>query len=184
VVSPAFAIPLFLSLGVDTFAVAVGLGLSGLDARQRTRFALSFALAEGTMPVVGFLLGQAVAVHLGDAAQYLAVALLLGVGLYTIYEAMEEERRPYGAVPVPTLLFLALSVSLDELAVGFSLGLFHIPLAPAIAYIAVQAFLLTLAGTALGKLIGEQFAERAEVFSGVVLTLFGCVLLGRALMSG
>jgi putative Mn2+ efflux pump MntP len=176
---------LVLSLGLDTFAVAVGLGISGLPQRDRIRFGLSFALAEGIMPLIGFFVGQVIASALGNLASYLAIALLLAVGIYTLWEALhEEDEREYAAASLPRLLALALSVSLDELAVGFSLGLLHIPIALAVVLIALQALILTYIGTAVGRYIGETVAERAEMLSGIVLTLLAVFLLGEKLIGG
>src|SRR5579859_539656 len=67
-------LPLFLSLGLDTLAVAVGLGISGLDRRDRIRVGMSFALAEGIMPLVGFLLGDTLARVVGSIAGWVAAA--------------------------------------------------------------------------------------------------------------
>lgn len=177
-------IPLFLSLGLDTFAVAVGLGISGLGRRDQLRYGTAFALAEGTMPLVGFLLGQVVAIAVGDVASYVAIALLFGVGLYTIWEATHEDERTYEGASLGRLGVMALSVSLDELAVGFSIGLLHVPIALAVIYIAAQAFAVTMLGTALGRFLGERVAEGAELLSGVVLSLLAVVLLGEKLVRG
>jgi len=54
---------LFLSLGLDTFAVAVGLGPSGLPRAQWRRVGLAFAFFEGGMPIVGLVVGN----HLSHA---------------------------------------------------------------------------------------------------------------------
>lgn len=168
---------LVLSLGLDTFAVAIGLGLSGVGRRDRIRYGVSFALAEGIMPLVGFLVGQVVANVVSAVASYVAIALLLGVGLYILWESMHEEEREFEAATVPRLLTLALSVSMDELAVGFSLGLLRIPVLVAAALIAAQAFLLTWIGISFGKALGEVLAERAELLSGIVLSLLALLLL-------
>lgn len=169
---------LVLSLGLDTFAVAIGLGLSGLGARERLRYGVSFAVAEGIMPLVGFLVGQVVANALGTLASYAAIALLLAVGLYTLWEALHGEKRAFEVAPTARILFLALSVSLDELAVGFSLGLLHIPVLIAAVLIAAQAFVLTWIGTTFGAALGNTLAERAELLSGAVLSLLALLLLG------
>ena len=58
---------LVLSLGFDTFAVAVGLGMSGLSRRDQYRYGACFAVAEGCMPLIGFLLGQFVASAVGNS---------------------------------------------------------------------------------------------------------------------
>ncbi len=169
---------LVLSLGLDTFAVAIGLGLSGLGRRERLRYGVSFALAEGIMPLLGFLVGQVVARAVGTVASYAAIVLLLAVGLYTLWEALREEKRVFAAASAMQTLFLALSVSLDELAVGFSLGLFRIPVLIAVALIAAQAFVLTWFGVTFGIALGDALAERAVLLSGAVLSLLALLLLG------
>jgi manganese efflux pump family protein len=167
-----------LSLGLDTFAVAIGLGLSGLDRRDRVRYGVSFAVAEGAMPLVGFLIGGAVFGLADRIAPYVAALLLLGVGLYTLWEALSgEEEGNYSPANLMTLLLTALSVSLDELAVGFSLGLLHVPVVLAIVLIAAQALIITYVGTAIGQAVGERVAQRSELLSGGVLTLLAIGLL-------
>jgi putative Mn2+ efflux pump MntP len=170
---------LVLSLGLDTFAVAVGLGISGLTRQQRLRFGLSFALAEGVMPLVGFLLGKALAAVLGEIASYVAITLLFGVGLYAIWEALRGQEPTYAEVDWARLVVVSLSVSMDELAIGFSLGLLGVPVVLAVVLIATQAFLITILGTAVGRLVGESMAERSELLSGVVLTVLALFLLAE-----
>jgi putative Mn2+ efflux pump MntP len=172
---------LFLSLGLDTLAVSVSLGLSGLERRQQLRVGVSFALAEGVMPLVGFVLGSAVAQTVGDVASFAGIFVLLALGIYTIREAIHEESPNYTVDSVWRLTLLALSVSLDELAVGFSLGLFGVPVFLAVAYIAAQAFLVTIAGIRLGAQLGEVLAERAELVSGLALTALALLLLTEKL---
>jgi putative Mn2+ efflux pump MntP len=172
---------LFLSLGLDTLAVSIGLGLSGLGRRQQLRYGVSFALAEGLMPLVGFLLGSMVAQAVGDVASFAGIVVLLAVGVYAIREAMREEPPDYREVSSWRLVLLSLSVSLDELAVGFSLSLFGVPVPLAIAYIAAQAFVVTIVGIRLGARLGELLAERAELVSGLALTFLGLLLLAEKL---
>lgn len=175
---------LFASLGLDTLAVAVGLGLSGLPRRRWLRLGLTLAAFEGGMPIVGLLVGQRLGPTLGAAATYAAAGILVAIGLLAVREAVSEApqtrdtpRSPEDEEARP-LLLTGLSVGLDELAVGFSLGVLGVSLGPALGYIAVQAFLLTVAGLFLGERIGARLGTRAELVSGVVLVLLG---LGIAL---
>ena len=77
-----------LSLGLDVFAVSVGVGMKGTDRAVKIRIGLAFALAEVSMTVIGVLIGQAAGKLLGDTAGYLGFAALVGVGGYMIYEAL------------------------------------------------------------------------------------------------
>jgi putative Mn2+ efflux pump MntP len=163
---------LVLSLGIDTFAVAVALGIAGLSPRQRLRVGISFAAFEGVMPVVGFVLGRSVSNALGDVASGTGIAVLFGVGLWMLYESLhgdDGEARELHVDGVPALVLTSLSVSMDELAVGFSMGTLGLPIALTVTLIAAQAFAVTLLGSAIGRRVGATFAERAESAAGIVL---------------
>ncbi|MGH2442601.1 MAG: manganese efflux pump MntP family protein [Chloroflexota bacterium] len=173
---------LFLSLGLDTLGVAIGLGLTGLGGRERVRFALAFALAEGIMPLIGFVAGQGIARVAGNIAAYIAIAALFAIGVYTLWESFGEGEREFNAETPWKLLLLAISVSLDELAVGFSLGLLHVAIVLAVVYIAVQAFVVTMVGTAVGARLGERIGEQSERVAGAALTGLACFLLAQKLL--
>ncbi|MGI8968356.1 MAG: manganese efflux pump MntP [Chloroflexota bacterium] len=171
-------IVLVLSLGLDTLVVAVALGISGLGRLNRLRVGVSFALFEGGMPVIGFFVGRAASGVLGDIASFAGAAVLFGVGVYIVYESLSgREDADFAIESWRGLLLTSLSVSLDELVVGFSMGALDLPVALAVILIACQAFILTLAGTALGNRIGEGLAERAELVAGVVLAGLAVVLV-------
>ena len=171
---------LVLSLGLDTLTVAVGLGISGIGRRERLRVGTTFALFEGGMPLVGFLLGHVISGALGDLASLLGILVLFGVGAWMVYEALSgEEDADLTVEGWRSLLLTSFSVSMDELAVGFSMGALGLPILLAVVLIAVQAFVLTFVGTALGNRIGERLAERAELVAGLVLACLALALLGE-----
>jgi putative Mn2+ efflux pump MntP len=66
-------------------------------------------------------------------------------------------------------LVLGLSISLDELAIGFTLGLLRLPTALVIAVIAGQALVVTQVGLRLGRRLGERWREAAERLAGLAL---------------
>jgi manganese efflux pump family protein len=72
---------------------------------------------------------------------------------------------------------LGVSISLDELAIGFSLGLARLPLLPVITAIAVLALLASQLGLALGALISDRLRDQAGNVAGIALILLGCYLV-------
>ncbi len=78
---------------------------------------------------------------------------------------------------------LGISISVDELAIGFGLGLTRLPLIPVIVAIAVQAFLASRLGLLLGARIGERFREAAERLAGIALIALGLFLLAERLLA-
>jgi putative Mn2+ efflux pump MntP len=174
---------ILLSLGLDTFAVAFGFGLGGLPRERWLRLGLTLALFEGGLPIVGVLLGHHLGGLVGEVAAYMAAGLLIAIGLRDVHEAVLERRS--GAdhaaeeelAPDHPLLLTGLSVGLDELAVGLSLGVLAVPLGPALAYIAVQAVVVAFLGLQLGSRLGTHLGEWAELAAGLALTLVGVVLL-------
>lgn len=178
-------IALVVPLGIDTFVVSAALGLRGLPKRQQLRISALFTLFEGGMPVIGLLAGRPLGTALGSGAEYLAIAVLIAFGLFTLlYDEAEEERaerlrdtRGFGAI------VLGISVSLDELAIGFTLGLLRLPVIPVLVAIAVQTFVVSQLGMRLGNRISERFRELAEKLAGLVLAGLGVGLLIERLVS-
>lgn len=183
-------VPLILSLGLDTLALSMALGVAPLPARTRLRLALAFATAEGVMPAVGLLAGRPLGEAIGGGADFLAGALLIGAGAWILREGLDDDNhggeqagivRAASARGLP-LLGIALSVSLDELALGFSFGIMRVPVAPALLAIALQAFVVSLGGQWLGQRVGAALGERAEALAGVVLCVLGVAFIVARLL--
>jgi putative Mn2+ efflux pump MntP len=168
---------LIVPLAFDTFAVSAALGVAGLEPRQRLRLSLLFAGFEAAMPLVGFLLGRALGAAVGGAAEYLAAAILVALGGYMLLEGdgedvAERSSRLHGWA----LIGLGVSVSLDELGIGFALGLLRVPVIPVLVLIGLQAFVAAQAGMRLGSRVGAWVGEAAERIAGAMLVLLGILL--------
>ena len=168
---------LILSLGVDTFTVAIGLGISGVGQKNRLRVGTSFAMFEGVMPILGFLFGKVIGGIFGDVTSVFGIAILFGVGAWIIKESLSKENKKLEIDTWAGLLLTSFSVSLDELAVGFSMGALGFPIALTAILVAAQAFLFTFIGTMIGNRVGEKLAERAEFVAGSVLCLLATLLV-------
>jgi putative Mn2+ efflux pump MntP len=163
---------------MDTFAVAVALGLGGVTPQRRMRTSLLFTAFEAGMPLIGLAVGRPLGSTIGDGADYLAIAVLLALAVHVL-TAGEDDRdlASLHGGGVRASIALGASISLDELAIGFTFGLLRVPVVPVIALIALQTFAVTQAGMRLGARVGEHVAERSERLAGVALGLLGIGLL-------
>lgn len=173
-----------LPLALDSFAVAAAIGATQVTtAWQRLRISLVFTIFEGGMPLVGLGLGSALAHGIGHVADYLAAAAVIGIGGWMLLADEDEDDK---AARIATsrglaLIGLGLSISMDELAIGFSIGLTRLPVIIVIIAIAVQAFLVAQMGLATGAKIAGRWRERAERLAGIALVLLGVYLVAEQL---
>jgi len=179
-------IALFVApLALDSFALAAALGTEHPTSAQRIRLTSIFVLFEGGMPIVGLIVGAPIAHLLGSAADYVAGAALAAVGAWMLFSDDDDEagmsKRLLDARGF-AVLALGLGISLDETAIGFTLGLSHLPVVGVIVAIAVQALVATQVGFAIGKRVGEKWREGAEKLAGAILVVLGVVMIAERLL--
>jgi manganese efflux pump family protein len=173
---------LLAPLGLDTFALAAALGLAGLAGRDRLRVALVFTSFEAAMPILGVLAGRAIGNVLGEWAGYGAIVLLVVAGVAMIRPGRDESGESkrlqlLASARGAAILYLGLSISVDELTIGFSAGLLGLSLLVTVIWLAVQAFIATQVGLRIGARLGEEIRERAEWVAGAALIAVAAVLL-------
>ncbi len=178
----AFVLP----LGLDSFAVAAAIGATQVPGwRERLRISAVFVVFEAGMPLIGLALGSVLARGIGHVADYVAAAAVVAVGAWMLFAAGNDEDERAGRFIGSrglALIALGVSISLDELAIGFSIGLVRLPIAAVIAAIAVQALLAAQIGLAIGAKISERLRERAEQVAGVALILLGVYLIAERIV--
>ena len=76
-------------------------------------------------------------------------------------------------------LGISISISMDELAIRFSIGLIRLPVTIVIAAIAPQALIAAQLGLATGAKIAERWAERTEQIADIALMLLGAYLIAE-----
>jgi manganese efflux pump family protein len=173
----AFVLP----LGLDSFAVAAAIGASQVTTVwQRLRISLIFVIFEGGMPLIGLALGSALARGIGQAAGYLAGGAVIAIGAWMLLAGDKDEDEKASRLTTSrglALIALGISISLDELAIGFTIGLAHLPVTAVIVAIALQAFIAAQLGLAIGARIGERWRERAGQAAGIALAVLGAYLI-------
>jgi len=169
-----------VSVGLDNFGAATAIGVSGVDGQLRLRIAVIFGSFEAVMPVLGLLIGHSVAHDLDGNTKLVAGAVLCLVGSYTIVSELIGRRGAQHTPPsTRRLIVLGAALSIDNLAIGFALGAYHVNILVAALVIASVSVILTLLGLELGSRLGEHLGERGELVGGFVL--FG---VGLAIATG
>lgn len=157
----------------------------GVSGRRWLRISLLFTAFEAGMPLIGLALGAPLGRALGDTADYLAIAVLLAFGLYTLLGREDDDERLSELIQLrgPSAILLGVSISLDELAIGFTLGLLRLPAGLVIVLIAVQTFVVTQLGLRLGHRLSERLRERAQRVAALALAVLALVLLAEKLLT-
>jgi putative Mn2+ efflux pump MntP len=162
-------------LSLDNFRVSIVLGTVPFGVRRVVQVALMFGLWDGVMPLVGLLLGGYVGESIGPVAEILGSVALGGYGLYLLVSALRNPEP--NELDHPWALFgIPLSLSLDNLLAGASLGLLGFsPVFSATVFGATTA-VMSVAGLFLGRALGRLIRIRADLLSGVALIIAAIVL--------
>jgi putative Mn2+ efflux pump MntP len=174
-------------LGLDTLAVAVVLGLRGV---RPFRPAVTFALFEAAMPLIGLLIGRFAGERFETPAVVLGGGVLIAVAAWLLKEALEDNSEADDAsfATLRTAALAGFGISMDELAIGFPMGTSGLPVPETIAAIAVPAFVVTTLGMAvgsrLGATLGRRTARLAEIAAAIAFAALGAYLIAQRLMPG
>lgn len=196
---------LAIALAMDAFAVSIGLGAkSQKQSRQyigrlAVYVALYFGIAQGVMPLIGYLLGAVLLGWLAAAAPWIGGFILIGLGgkmLYEVFTADKEDEvdgtfnikvndvdSDNDAIAIinngnkkinhRTMFTLAIATSIDAMAAGFTLNLLALNAWLACVIIAIVTAVFSAVGIYLGKKSGTWLEDKAEALGGLVLVLIG-----------
>lgn len=170
-----------LALAMDAFAVAIAssASLRTVTARQYFRLSFHFGFFQFFMPVLGWLMGSALAGMLSACDHWIAFGLLAILGIKMIREAFSADEDAVRGDPTRglSLVLLSVATSIDALAVGLTFGMLRVAVWYPSAVIGVVAAALTLAGMRMGGFLGRQFGKKMEVVGGLVLVGIGVRIL-------
>lgn len=176
-----------LSLGLSNFAASIGIGISGVDARTRWRVGIVFWLFEAGMPIVGLLLGRSVAGTLGGATRWVGAGLLIATGGYAVIQSLrsrgqdDDDRQAAAGQRTGRLVVTGAALSIDNLAVGFALGTYHVSFIAAALIIGAVSVGLSLIGLELGNRLGARTGQNGELLGGAVLIGVGIAIAAGVL---
>jgi len=167
-----------LGLAADCFAVAVSgsIALVRPTRTQMFRTAFAFGLAQFIMPILGWAGGREFVDLVASYDHWVAFALLALVGGHMLREAFEHEDEARDASDITRgvrLIVLAIATSIDALAVGLTFAFLDVEIVLASSVIGATAFVVTVAGFALGARLGTLTGKWARVVGGLVLIAIG-----------
>lgn len=168
-----------VALGTDAFSMCLGLGMTGVTARQIIIISLTVLVFHVIMPLAGWFAGELAGSLLGKAAGIAGALVLIYLGakmLYSAWKGGEEIEHRDALVSTGGMLLLAASVSMDALSVGFSLGTQNVDLPFTVGIFGIVAGIMTGTGLILGRYIGSRIGERAVGIGGALLVGIGVKL--------
>ncbi|KAA0939168.1 manganese efflux pump [Psychrobacter sp. ANT_H59] len=180
---------LAIALAMDAFAVSIGLGAksqkqsSAYVLRLAVYAALYFGIAQGAMPLIGYLLGAVLLGWLATAAPWIGGGILILLGAKMLYEAFNGEieavledsfdRNMQEKINHRMMFTLAIATSIDAMAAGFTLNLLALNAWLACSIIAIVTAGFGFFGIYLGKSSGTWLEDKAEILGGLVLIAIG-----------
>ncbi len=171
-----------IALGMDAFSLGLGMGMLRLTWREIAKISLMIGLFHVMMPLIGMVAGQYLAQAVGEVTRWIGALLLLGLGAHMVWSSLrgdEEQANMRGGSRTSGLglILFALSVSIDSLSVGFSLGTFGVNVPIAISLFGICGALMAATGLTLGSKTSHLFGEYGEAVGGAVLIAFGIKFL-------
>ena len=170
-----------LSMAMDAFAVCLGAGTQERTSGPRPTFRLAFhfGLFQFIMPVLGWFAGMNIVRYISAYDHWVAFGLLGFVGVRMVRSGFnaEEATRKNDPSRGWNLVLLSIAVSIDALAIGFSLGMIGVTIWYPAVVIGIVTGLVSWLGLRLGNKLGKKFGKRMEIGGGIVLILIGVRIL-------
>ena len=170
-----------ISLSFDTFAVSIssGLILKRIDFINATKIALTMAIFQALMPVLGWLAGAGIKQYAESSDHWIAFFILALLGGKMIYEsyASNPGERDFNPLDLKVMIGMAIATSIDALVVGFSFALLDYKILISVFIIGAVTYIVAMLGMLFGKNIGSSMGRRMEMIGGIMLMLIGLKIL-------
>lgn len=171
-----------VGLSMDAFAVAVckGLAMKKCTWTKAGIVGLYFGVFQAGMPLIGYALGVQFKDVITSIDHWIAFVLLAIIGINMVRESRgscDDCEKEDEALDVKTMVGLAVATSIDALAVGVTFAFLQVQIVPAVSFIGVTTFLISVAGVRIGNIFGAKYKSKAELAGGIILILMGVKIL-------
>ena len=176
---------LAVGLSMDAFAVAVckGLSMRKVTLKNAGIVGLYFGGFQAGMPLIGYFLGLQFKDYIMSIDHWIAFGLLVYLGIRMIQESLDkdEDVEPIQSekelLSFKNMSVLAIATSIDALAVGITLAFLQVDIIPAVTFIGIITFILSMVGVKIGNVFGIKYKSKAEFVGGAILILMGIKIL-------
>ena len=169
-----------VGLSMDAFAVSIGNGTVIKKKRKAVFAAFMFGVFQAGMPLIGYFLGSAFADIIKSYAPIIALGVLGFIGGKMIVESIgelrhkgEDKESSIKEPSIAAILIQAIATSIDALVVGVSFAAIGVEIVPAVCFIGVVTFLISLVGVFGGVKFGQLLGAKASLIGGIVLVAIG-----------
>lgn len=165
---------------MDAFAVSIckGLSMQKMNRKNALVIGLYFGGFQGIMPFLGYLLGSRFQDAIASYDHWIAFILLAVIGGNMIKESTDKELENLdSSVAFKDMVILAIATSIDALAVGVTFAFLKVQIVPAVSFIGVITFFLSVVGVKVGTIFGSRYKSKAEFVGGFILLLIGAKIL-------
>ena len=173
---------LAVALSMDAFAASFcsGLVMRRVTVKKMVIVGLYFGVFQAFTPLIGYLAATLFANMIQSYDHWIAFVLLCFLGIKMIIDSFKkgdciscEEECLEAANMYP----LAFATSVDALAAGVSLAFLKVNIIPAVTFIGITTFFISMIGVLIGRIFGMRFKSTAEIAGGIILIIIGLKIL-------
>lgn len=137
------------------------------------------------MTIAGLMIGNNVIKYLGESTHYIGGSLLILTGIYSIVAGYRMDNKEAPKIVDKSnfkqRILVAMSLSIDNLIVGFGFGSQSLPLVENSIIVALVSVKLAMSGIWLGGKISHKIEEYSEFVSGGILILVGLLIFTKVI---
>ncbi len=151
-----------------------------LTKKQAWSMPILFALFQGIMPLIGYLIGSLLYEYIGSYGKYLTATIFFALGIKMIIDVIKEKKQgdkeridneETKKLTLAVILVQAVATSLDALVVGITLNEYALPPFVSVLLIAVVTFALVALSLFLGKSLGKALGKYSNYVAIVIILL-------------
>ena len=167
-----------VGLSMDAFAITISNCITFKNTLKKVEewsMPIMFALFQGLMPLIGFLIGSFFFDYIKDYAKYLTSAIFFILTLKIILDIIkenqckEENKSCAPKFSFTLIIIQAFATSIDALIVGLTLNSASISIVISILVIALVTFIIVAIALILGKNLGLILGKHANYISATLM---------------